>query len=339
MATKELTFPSSDPPHRKIEDVIEARKQMFREEAAYLTRRTTFQIKLDAKGPIGITTFGDVHIDNHGTNIGKFQKYVDIVRKTDGLYAAFVGDLVDGWIGNLSRLWAKQGVTAAESQDLIAHMLEPISKKLLVIAGGNHDAWTANTLDYGVLDHLRQKFKIAAFQDAARIYLQKPDVGRDIIMHVRHAAKGQSMYNQAHAQMRLARFQDPFADIIVSGHIHTSGYGIVSHPYSRDQEDNPNDHMENIVHCTQTTSFKEADDYAEWRNFSRSTYLQAPTFLILPDKMVPRHGEFKDLPDSRPDRRYQIMMVPHPEIAASILMAMRKGQKPANALKVTGAAP
>lgn len=108
--------------------------------------------------------------------------------------------------------------------------------------------------------------------------------------------------------MRTARFNDPFADIIVSGHIHTSGYGTVSHPYPRDWQ--PGEMNENLIHCCQTTSFKECDSYAEWRHFPRSTYLQAPTFIIFPDS----YGL------ARP---YQIMMVPHPKLASEILTKLR----------------
>lgn len=195
------TFKSAtdtNPPERTAAELRRVRKDIFNRENDYLRDRTNFSIELKDKGPIGITFFGDLHVDNHGTNLEKIYNYSEIVGNTDGMYAALVGDIVDSWIGRLARLWAKQGVTGGESLTIAKDALKPMKDKLFMVIGGNHDEWTRNTLDLGIIDELRKEYMVSCFQDAARFVLKKPDVKQEVIVHIRHAVKGTSMYNPAH---------------------------------------------------------------------------------------------------------------------------------------------
>jgi hypothetical protein len=84
--------------------------------------------------------------------------------------------------------------------------------------------------------------------------LQFP-VGGEVRVNVRHDFAGGSQWNPAHGSMKAALLgvRD---HILVNGHKHVSGYGVVKDPHSGI-----------VSHCLQVASYKLFDRYAREKGF------------------------------------------------------------------------
>jgi hypothetical protein len=200
--------------------------------------------------PIGITHFGDPHVDDPGCDIRRLQSDLDIVRDTDGLYAGSVGDMQNNWVGRLAHLYSQQTVTAEESWVLVEWLITQYPWMYLI--GGNHDAWS------GAGDPLlwicRQANEHMHYY-GARFELTFPN-GRQVRINARHDFKGTSQWNTVHAASKAAMlgFRD---HILTCGHTHQSGYAIIASPDRRERI---------ISHCIRVASYKVYDKFAEANN-------------------------------------------------------------------------
>lgn len=102
-----------------------------------------------------------------------------------------------------------------------------------------------------------------------RVDLRFPN-GRSVIVNARHDFAGSSQWNPAHAQMKAA--QMGYRDhIMISGHKHTSGYGIIKDPNGG-----------KVCHAVQVASYKIYDTYAKERGFRDQTVSPACMTIIDP---------------------------------------------------------
>jgi hypothetical protein len=124
-------------PDISAEDLIAYRKKTYAQRNAAETARKLIGVRVKIDGPIGITHFGDVHIDDDGCWIEKLEMDMNSVRDTEGMFGANLGDLQNNWVGRLARLWANQGTSASQSWKLVEWMINYID--WLYIIGGNHD--------------------------------------------------------------------------------------------------------------------------------------------------------------------------------------------------------
>jgi hypothetical protein len=96
-------LPDEDLP---IADILDRRHRIWKQRHKAHEARKLIPIKINIPGPIGIAVFGDIHIDNPGSNLPLLIQHTELVRNTEGLFAGAVGDLQDGWVGRLARLWS-----------------------------------------------------------------------------------------------------------------------------------------------------------------------------------------------------------------------------------------
>ena len=247
------------------------------EEAAKLRK---VEVKID--GPIGILHFGDPHIDDDGTDLGALQRDCEAVRSTEGLFGANIGDTTNNWVGRLSRLYGEQSTTAGQAWKLAEYFLhfcpgqDPWDMKLperrallknwLYLIGGNHDAWS------GAGDPLKWMLKQADAsyeRSQVRLELRFPN-GRHCRINARHDFRGTSQWNPAHGSMKAC--QMGFHDhILVNGHKHRSGYGLIKDPMRG-----------TISHCIQVASYKVHDRYAKDSGFIDQHISPAVVTIINP---------------------------------------------------------
>jgi hypothetical protein len=176
-----------------------------------------------------------------------------------------VGDTTNNWVGRLARLYANQSTSAAQAWKLAEWFIS--RTRWLYMVGGNHDAWS------GSADPIKW---IARQQDTlyqsseCRIGLRFPS-GREVIVNARHDFAGHSMWNPAHGQMKAAQMGHR-DHLMISGHKHTSGYGVIKDPSSG-----------RICHAVQVASYKLYDSYAKERGFRDQTLSPACLTVINPD--------------------------------------------------------
>lgn len=269
IVSDEIDIPESLPSvDRTVEELLEARKQEFgRQNEAYEARKLIpIGIKLD--GPIAVSFFGDPHVDDPGTNIAQLERHLETVKATEGMYGGNVGDSSNNWVGRLAHLYSEQQVTQSEAWRLVEWLVTwPI---WLFLIAGNHDVWS------GARDPIQwmlRNRRATYHQHGARIALRFPN-GNEVRINCRHDFAGHSMWNPAHGPMKAA--QGGWNDhIMVCGHKHISGYGIIKDAGSG-----------LIAHCLRVAGYKQIDQYAAKLGLPDQNI--SPTFTVLID---PRYND------------------------------------------------
>ncbi|HYF55335.1 MAG TPA: hypothetical protein VEA41_13850 [Salinarimonas sp.] len=291
--TQEL--PDEDVP---VDEIIARRSKEFARRNRAADARKLIRVRISDPGPIGVAIFGDLHIDSPGCNLPLLLSHIDLVKKTPGLYAGCIGDLQDGWVGRLARLWATQGITAKESLKLVRYFMEELADKLLFIVEGNHDSWTVGVNGVSPVEWIAAHTGTLTGADGVRIAI---DLGEESwTVNARHDFRGRSQYNPAHGGTKAALFgwRD---DILVAGHTHESGIQILKDPKSG-----------LVSHVLRVASYKHLDAFAKQEGFPDNNSFECPVMLLRPGMS---------------DQRFRSQVITDPFLAAQCLTAMRKAGK------------
>jgi hypothetical protein len=244
-----------------VDELVEDRKRRFDRKRIYEESRQEIQVRVNVPGPIGILHFGDPHVDDDGTDIAALERHTQLVRDTEGLFAANVGDTTNNWVGRLARLYGEQSTSAAEAWALAEWFVRRCD--WLYMIGGNHDCWS------GAGDPLKWIAGQSVYESSqVRLRLNLPSK-RSVTINARHDFAGHSQWNPTHGVMKAAQMgvRD---DILVCGHKHVSGYQPLKIPGE-----------DRIAHCLQVASYKVFDRYAKERGF-RDQHI-SPSVLTIVD--------------------------------------------------------
>lgn len=241
--------PSADP---EIGDLLEFRKRQFERKRAHEDGRVAIPVHVYDDKPIGILHMGDPHIDDDGTDITRIEADMKLVRETDGLFAGNIGDTTNNWIGRLGRLFGQQSTSSRHATMLARWLIDGLEGSWLYIIGGNHDCWSGEGDIIAWM--VEQQSNVPRLDFEARLALTF-DNGAEIRINAHHDFVGHSMWNPAHGSMKAAQFG--FRDhILISGHTHCSGYGLVKDPLTG-----------LISHCIQVATYKVFDRHKRERGF------------------------------------------------------------------------
>jgi len=274
------------------DELLARRIKQYQRKAKAKQARKLIPVNVRCDGPIAIAHFGDPHVDDDGTNLGLLQRHVDVVNRTEGMFAGNVGDFQNNWVGRLARLYAEQSTSAQEAWVLVEWLLTACD--WLYLVGGNHDAWSGTG---DPLNWIARQQRALLEPHGARLELRLPS-GRTVRVNARHDFKGHSMWNAAHGPAKAV--QMGWRDhVLTCGHTHVSGYQILKDPSSG-----------LISHAIRTASYKVFDRYAEEKGLPNQNIFMCPVTVI-----DPRYDD--------DDARF-ITFLPDPEIAADYLTFLRQ---------------
>ena len=209
----EYTLPTLPSEEMPTEDLVEHLTTRSRQRFEAKVAREWIPIQVNVQGPVGITFFGDPHIDDDYCDWDNLRSDIDMINKTECLWAVNLGDVSNNWIGRLQRLWAYQETSAAQAWQLVEWLLSEVD--WLCLIKGNHDTWLPNAAD--PVEWLK-KGGIAENWNA-NLSLRFPN-GNEARIIGAHDMPGHSMWNPLHAQVRRARFSGSEAHLYISGHRH-----------------------------------------------------------------------------------------------------------------------
>jgi UDP-2,3-diacylglucosamine pyrophosphatase LpxH len=285
-------LPDEDAP---VDEILKRRTREFERRSRANDARKLVRVRVADKGPIGIAIFGDLHIDSPGCNLPLLRSHIELVKKTPGLYAGCIGDLQDGWVGRLARLWATQGVTAKESLKLVRWYMEQLQDKLLFIVEGNHDSWCNGVNGISPIEWIAAHTGTLTQSDGVRLSIDLG--GESWIMNARHDFRGRSQWNAAHGGTKAAMmgWRD---DIMVAGHTHESGYNIIKDPKTG-----------MVTHVLRVASYKHIDAYAKTEGFPDNNSFECPVVILRPRVA---------------DNRFRTQTITDPFLAAKCLGVLRR---------------
>ena len=203
-------FPDDDIP---IEEIIELQKKRFAKRYENYQAKKWFPIKIKDDGPIGLSFFGDPHVDNNGCNWELLEHHCNLHRDTPGLYATNIGDTTDNWVGRLGRLYAESDTSKHTGRKLANWFLKDSGVRWACWLMGNHDAW--NEGDAILRGMNASKIPMEDWQ--AQFVVKLPKV--DVRVWAAHNFKGNSIWNTLHGPQRAAHTKE-WAHIYISGHTH-----------------------------------------------------------------------------------------------------------------------
>ena len=253
-----------DPEFAPIEELIGHREKQYNRKEKAKKNLKLINIDVETDGPIGIAHFGDPHVDDDGTDLSQIIFYMNVINKTEGMFAGNLGDIQNNWIGRIAYLYGQQSTSAKESWRLTEYFVNKMD--WLYLIAGNHDVWSG---DGDPLEFIMRDHKGVYQRWGARMNLRFPN-GKEIRINARHMFKGNSIWNTAHGVSRAV--QTGWRDhILTCGHTHVSGYQVLKDPSSG-----------LISHALQVASFKVIDNYAEKLGLDDKNIFNCPVTIIDP---------------------------------------------------------
>lgn len=260
-----VSLPSENLP---VQELLERRKKQFQHKQKFEEATKLIPINVTLDGPIGVLHFGDPHVDDDGTDIIRLERDVEIVKKTEGLFGANIGDTTNNWVGRLGILYGEQSTSMSEARQLAEWFLSQF--RWLYMIGGNHDLWPGHGDLMGWIARTTQSLYKPS---EVRIALRFPN-GESVRINARHDFAGGSIYNPAHGVMKALTWgvRDHLA---ICGHKHVSGYGVMKDPDSGI-----------AMHALQISSYKLYDRYAKEKGFRDQTI--SPCAVTVIDPYLPQ---------------------------------------------------
>ena len=217
----------------------------------------------DERLPIGLTLFGDQHVDDDGCDVRELVRTVRTVAGTEGLYGVNLGDVTNNWTGKLAHLWAHQSTTHDEAARRASWLMR--SLPWLCVVSGNHDDWNDSTLRLAMVERKPLHYARIEARMEFRIGGQAP-----IRVIARHQFKGSSMWHPHHGLKREAVMGDRWGDVYAQGHHHDS------HVATEELQDGRR------VWMVKARGFKHYDSYAHRLQFHDHRHGHAPTLILDP---------------------------------------------------------
>lgn len=303
-----IDLPSELPPIDELR--AQRRREWIRKQAAHEARRM-IPVDVFTEGPIALAVFGDLHIDDAGTNFPLIEQYTELVATTPGMFAASVGDLQNSWIGRLAHLWGTQQTTKMEAWALVEWWVAALDGKLLFLNNGNHDAWayTVNSID--PLEWIKGQQTVIG-RTGVRMQLRLPN-GMTFNINCRHDFQGRSELNPAFGVSKATRLAGHIDDIALGGHIHTAGYAPMKNPVTG-----------KVCHPTRIASFKQIDSYAEESGFPDHNISECMTFIFDINCPDPRHRITLDFNPLRAARVLAMLRAEHDAMQAPPVAKKKK---------------
>jgi hypothetical protein len=262
-----LTVQAPPPLGLTGQELIEERKRRFARRAAHEEAKALIPVRVDGDQPIGLLGMGDLHLDDDGTDVGLVEEHARLVRDTPGLYGFTPGDVLNNWIGRLSALHAKQGITQSEGWSLVEWYVDLVRDWLFLVLG-NHDVW-AGSGSSSPMHWITQRAGVYSAEHDVRVALRFTN-GRTVRMHIRHDFPGHSMWNETHALLRAATMGHR-DHVLVAGHRHTSGYQVIADPDTGI-----------AMHLVRLAGYKVHDEYASEKGYLKRSLGPAAVLVIDP---------------------------------------------------------
>lgn len=262
---KNIEYPDLPEDDVPTADIIEWQKRRFAKRLEYTKSKRWFPVRVQQDGPIGLSFFGDPHVDDDGCNWPLLYHHCELHQKTDGLYGLNIGDTTNNWVGRLGRLFGEQETSQATARKLAKWFLAESGITWACWLMGNHDLWNEGA------EILRgMNATSVPMEDwSAKFTLVLPKA--EIRIWASHQFPGNSQWNTLHGLQKAASMKDA-AHIYVAGHIHQWGMH---------QEESAD--RDFVYWLVRARGYKFIDKYAELLGHESQQEGAAITAIINPD--------------------------------------------------------
>jgi transposase-like protein len=256
------TFPADDIP---VEEIIELSKRRFTKRHDLAKAKRWFPVKINMDGAIGLSFFGDPHVDDDGCNWPELHHHCELHAKTEGLYGLNIGDTTNNWIGRLVRLYAEQETSKHTGRKLAEWFLKDSGVTWACWLMGNHDMWNEGEAILRAMN--ATAVPMEDWQARFRLVLPKAEVK----IWASHQFAGNSMWNTLHGMQKAAHMKE-------EAHIYAAGH---THNWACHQEESASRNF--VYWLIRSRGYKFMDDHSEKMGHDPQQEGAAITTIINPD--------------------------------------------------------
>lgn len=209
-------------PVRDLTEWHEVMKRRASEREEVLGIPESVEVTINSKSPILLALIGDVHAGSEETDYERFAQDIDLIKSVNG-FTITVGDLTDSFFFNSGQFAAI--ANNAEQQMYMQAVLEELAKDghLLAAWKGDHDGWSADKQGVRALYHdFKQKYDAHYLEGTSYLTIHLNDI--DYKLSGAHRHKGFSVYNDAHAPLRMEKDEARGSDVAFTAHNHVKAH-------------------------------------------------------------------------------------------------------------------
>lgn len=273
-------LPQSEEALERLFMILRAERLALHE--VYPTVRTKHWYAPEPALPVGLCGVGDVHAGGD-IEYELFERDLELIRDTDGLFPIFMGDLIDNF-----KPQAKSGTGLYEAligrPDLqtayIATRTRWVKDKIVAMCKGNHEGFDGRWAGIDSMSALARDLGCTYFTEAGgSIFAYVGDHRYHIIC--KHDWRGRSSINKGNAARRIWDewpWSFESADAVLLAHLHE--------PHS----EQPMRKGQPVAYL-RTGTYKLRDSWAESNGY-RPSY-GVPMLILYPDerRIIPIHGD------------------------------------------------
>jgi hypothetical protein len=211
-----------DVPVRTLSEWSEIISRRAREREELLGVPELVEVNIESPKPILVALMGDIHGGGEGVDYDRLAKDVDIIKDHHG-FSITVGDLTDSFFFNSGQF--ESIANNVEQQLYMEAVLEELSKDGHLLAGwkGDHDGWAADKQGVRALYHdFQKKYSAHYLEGTSYLTVKLNDLEYKLAGAHRH--KGFSVYNDAHAPLRMEKDEARGADLAFTAHNHVKAH-------------------------------------------------------------------------------------------------------------------
>lgn len=259
-----ITAPKLPEDDLPTEEIISEMVKRFDKRHENHKAKKWMEFKVDTDQPIGITFFGDPHIDDDGCNWPLLKEHIEICKNTPGMYGANIGDTHNNWVGRLAKEYANQNTSRGTAWKLIEWFFKESGIRWILILLGNHDAWNFGS---ETMSHITKNV-CTMVEWRAQIKLKFSN-DREVLIDAAHDHSGHSQWNSLHGQQK-ASLMGGVAHLYIAGH---------KHNWALAQNECP--HTNRIYHLARARGYKHIDHYGE--NLGYGSQQQGSSITVVID--------------------------------------------------------
>lgn len=257
------TYDESD-----VDTYIEKMKELQAAQEKLNTKQVKATFAFPGNKPVGVAWWGDWHIGAVGTDYEQFEKDLEAIISTDGLYWIGAGDYKDNYITGTHPGGSFEQIIRPGMQDLVVQRyMERASDKCIALVRGCHDDWDKKQGDKDFISAMAETADAVNLWHGGEITLKVG--GEPYIWRVRHKYPYESSLNLENSMRRINEIQGP-CDVAAVAHLHNV-YVMARHL------------MGQMRYMARTGSYKIWDEYGQ-KLAGYKAKMGVPVFIMYPNE-------------------------------------------------------
>lgn len=216
-----------------LDDVRGAIKSRMKLRNAHMLTQYSAKIRIQANEPVLAVLFGDQHYGSGDSDHERIERDFALIKNTPGVYAFFMGNLIDNAIPAQFPDGMLQNIIPPEEQVVamrkMVQELDGAGKVLGAVTCPCHEGWTwkkaGQDINRLMFDYEGRKFPVMENGGKLLLTLEAPYDIPDVTYYFalyHQVGPFNSNFNKSHGPQQKKRMEHANADVVAAAHHHTA---------------------------------------------------------------------------------------------------------------------